>query len=65
MQRVGADPRVCMGSGLCEHIAPTHFKVENGAVTLIEEVVAPDREDEVTEAVDACPTRALRLLSGP
>ncbi|MES9537709.1 ferredoxin [Actinomadura sp. NPDC000600] len=65
MQRVGADPGVCMGSGLCEHIAPTHFRLENGAVRLIEETVAPDRLADVAEAVDACPTRALRLLAGP
>ncbi|MFL6073199.1 MAG: ferredoxin [Mycobacteriales bacterium] len=53
----------CIGSGLCEVIAPGYFAVDpdEGAVRL---VATPREVDaDVAAAVDRCPSGALRLSS--
>jgi ferredoxin len=59
--RIGADPAVCAGSGLCSHIAPGYFDSSGGVVKLLREEVAAEDGAEVAEAVSACPAQALRF----
>ena len=60
--RIVVDRDRCTGLGMCEGIAPDVFEVgDDGALALHLEEVPPDREDEMREAVGACPTEALSL----
>lgn len=61
---LSANKQVCVGSGLCAFVAPRYFDVSSGAVEVLEETVDDADADAVTEAVDACPTQALRLGAG-
>ena len=51
----------CMGSGLCSMIAAKNFEVVDGTVTILQAEVGPDTLADVEEAIDACPTQALRF----
>jgi ferredoxin len=59
--RIAADQSVCMGSGLCAHIAPDHFEVEDGTVRVLDPEVSERTAAAVDEAVECCPTQALRV----
>lgn len=52
----------CIGSGNCEMLAPEVFEIRDDMVCriLIEEP-GPDLEEDAEMAVEACPTRALRI----
>ena len=56
---IEADRDRCVGSGTCEMLAPDVFEVgDDGMVT----VLRPDDAGEpVRDAVQQCPTQALRL----
>ena len=57
--RIEADRERCVGSGTCEMLAPDVFEVGNDGVVA---VLRPDDADEsVQDAVQQCPTQALRL----
>jgi ferredoxin len=57
--RVEIDTNVCVGSGMCEAIAPSAFRVEDGIAVLI----ATDGSDPelLREAEDNCPTGAITI----
>lgn len=60
--RIEVDTKRCQGTGVCESIAPSHFEVrEDGTMHVIRADVAPADLDRVRDAVDSCPTLALRL----
>jgi ferredoxin len=53
----------CVGSGACVLAAPRVFtQDEDGIVMLIQEDVAPGDEQEVRDAVDACPAAVIELV---
>ncbi len=56
------DPDTCLGCGVCETIAPNVFKLDSEpyAVVLVD-VVAPEDEDAVREAMDACPEGSISI----
>ena len=57
--RIEADRDRCVGSGTCEMLAPDVFEVGNDGVVA---VLRPDDAGEpVQDAVQQCPTQALRL----
>lgn len=58
---IHVDPDVCMGSGSCLFYAPRVFAID--AETNVARVVDPvgDPLDDVLEAVEACPTGAIRV----
>lgn len=61
-RRVTANRDVCVGSGLCAHVAPEYFDVSEAAVVeVLRNPVADEALHDVEEAVEACPTQALRL----
>jgi len=58
--RVEVDRDVCMGSGLCMVYAPDTFDIDDEARSFVKDPVGGQIE-QVRAAVEACPTRALRL----
>lgn len=57
------DRDACRGSGLCVAIAPELFEIaEDGAAAGLKQTLESTDIAIATEAVQACPLRALRLL---
>ncbi|MDK3258791.1 ferredoxin [Blastococcus capsensis] len=64
MTRLEADFERCVGAGACEAVAPDVFEVgDDGTVRLLRPHPADADLPDVREAVRACPTRALRLVT--
>lgn len=62
--RISVDREKCTGLGICESLSPEVFEIdEDGALVLKDETVPDELVDEVRQAVDGCPTAALRLVS--
>ncbi|ADB33144.1 conserved hypothetical protein [Kribbella flavida DSM 17836] len=60
--RIALDRAKCTGIGICEALAPSVFEVDdNGELVVLTAEVSEDALNEVTEAVEGCPTMALRL----
>jgi ferredoxin len=61
--RVEVDRDLCASTGGCEAMAPDVFEIadDGGLVVLLPEPGDPDLP-AVRNAVQACPTRALRLV---
>ena len=61
--RVAANRDVCIGSGLCVLTAPAVFDQDDEAlvVVLMNEVTA-EQAAAVSQAIDRCPSGALRRL---
>ena len=59
--KVWVDPERCQGHTLCSMIAPECFQLSDidGSSSAIDEVVPPDREDQVREAAQSCPEQAI------
>lgn len=55
----------CAGIGLCEMHAPDFFEIADGGdgqMTLLQDVVGPDRRAEIEEAAASCPTQSIRVV---
>ena len=62
MSRVQVDRERCVGSGVCESLAPEVFELDDdGVLQLHREEPADDELDDVRDAVQSCPARALVL----
>jgi ferredoxin len=60
--RIVLDRAKCTGIGICEAFAPTVFEVDDhGELVVLSAEVPEDAQNEVAEAVEGCPTLALRL----
>ncbi|WP_405162749.1 ferredoxin [Nocardia sp. NBC_01499] len=57
--RIEVDRRTCIGSGMCNAIAPAHFSLVDGHSSASAEPIRPD--DLVIDAVHSCPVEALRV----
>jgi ferredoxin len=56
--------RECIGSGICESLDPEVFEVtDDGVSSVLVDGVPEDHRATITEAVDRCPSRAIRLTS--
>ncbi|BAJ64711.1 MULTISPECIES: ferredoxin [Anaerolinea] len=56
------DRDLCMGCGVCETIAPSVFKLEDdGIAVVLVDVVPPEEEANVREAMDSCPEQAISI----
>lgn len=61
--KINVDLQRCTGHGFCEGIAEDIFEVkQEGWVELLVPDPGEDRRDEVEEAVEMCPTRALSII---
>lgn len=62
MSRVQVDRERCVGSGVCESLAPEVFEVDDDGLLMVHrEEPGDDQLDDVRDAVQQCPTRALAL----
>jgi len=61
--KVVVDPNICMGCGICESTAPQVFQLndDNVAIVLVD-VVPPELEADVRQAVDDCPEQAISIV---
>ena len=61
--KVRVDGERCQGHTLCKMIAPDSFELNeiDGTSSPVSEVVPPDQEDAVREAVDSCPYKAISI----
>jgi ferredoxin len=61
--KVQVDSERCQGHTLCKMIAPDSFELNeiDGSSSPLSEVVAPDQEDAVREAVHSCPEQAISI----
>jgi ferredoxin len=55
------DREVCMGSGMCFVTAPNTFDIDEDAKSVVKDVDG-DPLATIRTAIEACPTRALRLI---
>lgn len=60
--KVIVDHAKCTGLGICESVAEDVFEVQDdGSLKLLAEEISPLRRAEIEEAVNSCPTEALRI----
>jgi ferredoxin len=60
--RINVDTDRCIGTGMCESLAPDVFEVgHDGFVHLLTEDFPADRRATFENAVAECPTQALSL----
>ena len=61
--KVQVDSERCQGHTLCKMIAPDSFELNeiDGSSSPVSEVVPPDQEDAVREAVHSCPEQAISI----
>lgn len=60
--KVIVDRSKCTGLGICESLAPAFFEVDdNGELIQLREDVTDEELAAVEEAVQGCPTEALRI----
>ncbi|MGQ4618952.1 ferredoxin [Nocardia sp. R7R-8] len=60
--KIVVDRTKCTGLGICESLAPDVFEVdEHGDLVILEEEVTEAGLPAVEQAVEGCPTFALRL----
>lgn len=63
--RIIADPEVCVGAGQCVRTAPDLFaQSEEGLVRLLDAEPSPEQVAQADDAVQACPSGALRIEAG-
>jgi ferredoxin len=61
--RIEVDRGLCASTGGCEMAAPDVFRIgDDGALVVLRPEPGEDELDDVRDAVDTCPTRALRLV---
>jgi ferredoxin len=60
--RIVHDPSACASLGMCEAVAPEVFEIgSDGALRVLNRAPDDGLRDVVEEAVEACPTGALRI----
>ena len=61
--KVRVDSERCQGHTLCKMIAPDSFELNeiDGSSSPVSELVPPDQEDAVREAVHSCPEQAISI----
>lgn len=63
MKCVTVDFDKCTGLGICESLAPDFFEVnDDGELIVLKEDIGDADLQEVEEAVNGCPTEALRIV---
>jgi ferredoxin len=61
--RIALDRDKCTGIGLCESFASDVFEVDDdGGLIIHGETVPEEYRDAVLQAIEGCPTEALRLV---
>ena len=59
--KVIVDKDLCIGCGACQAICPDVFEInDDGLSEAIESEVADKNKEEVVEAIESCPTEAIK-----
>ena len=59
--KVIVDKDLCIGCGACQAICPDVFEInDDGLSEVIESEVADKNKEEVVEAIESCPTEAIK-----
>lgn len=53
----------CIGCGLCAKITPAHFEIVNKIATVINQDVNGDKKEMIDEAIEKCPSKAIKLIA--
>jgi ferredoxin len=62
-KKIVVDRNRCTGLGMCEAAAPDVFEIQpDGSMKVLIENPSDDLMDVVQEAIDGCPTEALKLV---
>jgi len=59
MGRIAVDRGTCLGNGLCVGYAPQFFELDDSDVAVVK---GSPTEDDVAEALRACPAQAIHVL---
>lgn len=61
--KVHVDPERCQGHTLCAMVAPKSFELSDidGHSSAVSEDVPADQEEQVREAAQSCPERAITI----
>ena len=59
--RISIDPSACIGSGICELIAPDRIEVDEDTSVASLIVDEPMTAGRARELVDRCPSRAIAI----
>lgn len=58
--KVKVDKNLCIGCGACQAIVPEVFELEDdGLAKAIDGEINDDLKEEVTDALEGCPTSAI------
>jgi ferredoxin len=62
--KVWVDPERCQGHTLCAMTAPEAFELDDvdGHASAVFDEVPADQQEQVREAVQSCPERAISIL---
>ncbi|MBS4015503.1 MAG: ferredoxin [Candidatus Latescibacteria bacterium] len=59
--KVSIDKELCTGCELCVISCPDIFEMDGDVAKVINEIVPPGAEESVQQAVDDCPTTAIKV----
>jgi ferredoxin len=61
-KKIEVDWGLCESNGVCMGVIPEVFQLEDDdTLTLLQEEVTPDNEEQVLEAVRQCPRQAISI----
>lgn len=63
MKKVEVDWGLCESNGVCMGIIPEVFRLEDDdTLTILQEEVTPENEEQVRDAVRQCPRQAISII---
>ena len=62
MERAYVNPDLCIGCGLCVSILPEVFQLNAEGISEVYAETPEDKREEVYEAVDSCPVKAISII---
>lgn len=60
--KVKVDKDLCIGCGACQAICGDVFRIDDGLSSVINEKVQEEYQDEAREAIESCPTEAIKEI---
>ena len=62
-KKIEVDWELCESNGVCMGIIPEVFRLEDDdTLTVLQEDVTPENEEQVREAVRQCPLQAISIV---
>jgi ferredoxin len=62
-KKIDVDWELCESNGVCMGIIPEVFRLEDDdTLTVLQEDVTPENEEQVREAVRQCPRQAISIV---